>query len=231
MIGLQLPLGLQLRDDATFENFYPDENVALVAEMQALAAGDGDQFLFIWGKPSSGRTHLLQACCQQAGQNNLSAIYFSLRDHLEITPEFFDGLEAMPLICLDDIDAIAGKAEWEEALFHFYNRVRGSDACLVVAGNAAPPSLAIELPDLRSRLAWGLVYQLHELSDVAKVAALQLRAERRGIVLSEEVGNFLINRCARDMKTLYQLLDELDLASLSAQRRLTIPFVKMALNI
>lgn len=231
MYERQLPLSLQLRDDLTFGNFIAESNSAVLSQLQSLIAGVGEQFIFLWGKAGSGRSHLLQACCNEATQMGLSSVYLSVAEIHQLSPEFFEGLETINVVCIDDIDDIAGHTDWEEALFHLYNRIRDAGSRLVIAGNVAPTRLPIQLPDLVSRLAWGLVYQINELSDEGKVLALQMRAKERGFNLPVEVGNFLINRCARDMKALSNILDKLDTASLSAQRKITIPFVKIALDV
>src|SRR3569623_871177 len=130
----------------------------------------------------------------------------------------------------DGVDRIAGDRGWETALFHLYNRVREAGGQLVVAARGNPATLALDLPDLRSRLSWGLVLQLHELGDEDKAAALRLQAHQRSKEMPAEVASFLMRRCRRDMAALFALLDELDHASLAAQRRLTVPFVKSVLD-
>jgi DnaA family protein len=102
---------------------------------------------------------------------------------------------------------------------------------LIISGNQSPTTLPIKLLDLRSRLSWGLVIQLMELSDEDKINTLKLHAARRGFDLPESVGQFLISRCSRNMHDLHQLLNRLDDASLAAQRKITIPFVKNILGI
>jgi DnaA family protein len=137
-----------------------------------------------------------------------------------------EGLEALSLVCIDDVDTIAGDAAWEAALFHLFNRVRERGARIVIAGSASPRALGLGLPDLATRLAWGLVFQLHPLGDEEKAQALQLRARGRGMEMPEAVARYLLQHHARDMAALFALLERLDRASLAAQRRLTVPFVR-----
>jgi DnaA family protein len=135
-------------------------------------------------------------------------------------------------LCVDELDAIAADAHWEEALFHLYNRVRDQGkTTLIFAGRNPPRHAPIKLADLRSRLGGSLVWQLNELNDEAKVSSLCLQAEKRGLELSAHVGQFLVTRCARNMHDLHALLNRLDEASWIAQRRLTIPFIKTTLGI
>jgi DnaA family protein len=133
---------------------------------------------------------------------------------------------------VDELDEIAGDAAWEEALFHLYNRVRDlARGTLIFATRHAPRKSLIQLPDLKSRLAAGLVVQVHELSDLDKIAVMCRWAEKRGLELSQVVGQFLLSRCGRNLHDLHALLDRLDNASWVLQRKLTIPFIKTVLDI
>ena len=141
-----------------------------------------------------------------------------------------DGLEQMDLICLDDIQLIAGDVLWQKAIFDLYNRVLEQNKCLLISGDQSASHLNINLPDLVSRLSWGLTEQLKPLDDAQKVVALQYRANQRGLVLTNEVVSFLLTRLTRDMSTLINTLDKLDKASILQQRKITIPFIKDVLN-
>ena len=124
------------------------------------------------------------------------------------------------------MQAILGKQEWELALFSLFNRLRDSGTRLVIAANCAPRELAIVLPDLLSRLQSGVVFQLHGLRDDEKRFALQLRATQRGIALSEEVLNYVLQRNDRSMQGLLSLLEKLDQFSLQTKRRITVPLLR-----
>jgi len=221
----QLPLPVRLRDEATFDNFLPQNATrALIAALQQQASGAGEAIIYLFGGRGSGKSHLLQASCHQAGG---SAIYLPLSELMEFEPaEVLQGIEALDLVCLDDVDRVLQRSDWELALFNLCNRAREQGCRLLVAGNAAPRALAVNLPDLRSRLAWGIVYQLQDAPDDEKVAILQFRAARRGLTLSREVCSYIVTRSARDTEALLGLLDKLDNASLIEQRALSIPFVK-----
>lgn len=223
----QLALAIQLNDEATLDDFHWGDNLLL---QQHILDQTNKQLLYIWGLTGSGKSHLLQACCQAFQPSD--AIYLPLRTLKEFGPEVLDGLERHSLICIDDIDAIAGHSDWEEALFHLYNRIRdqGSQK-LIVSANTLPSNTQIKLADLKSRLSWGLVIQLTELHDAHKIDTLQRHAQKRGFELPTSVAQFLINRCARNMHDLHQLLNRLDESSLVAQRKITIPFVKQTLDL
>jgi DnaA family protein len=186
--------------------------------------------LYLWGAAGSGKSHLLQACCQ-AMNGNQSAIYLPLQTLKEWGPEMLEGIDQQALIGIDDIDTIANLPVWEEALFHLYNRVRDNEkTTLIITGKCPPMQLPLRLPDLQSRLSWSLVIQLNELNDQDKMNTLKLHAHKRGLELSTHVGRFLLNHCARNMHDLHTLLNLLDEASLVAQRKITIPFVKHTLG-
>jgi len=219
----QLALPLRLADHAVFGSYLSTGNEALVATLGELADAGGRQGCWLWGAPSSGKTHLLQAVCDRAGDRS---VYVPLRHLLDAGPDLLEGLESRELVCLDDIDAVAGEERWEAALFELYNQIFDADRCLIVAAAMSPRECPINLPDLQSRLARLPAFQVQVLSDEDSVLALQLRARHRGLDLPGDTARYLLNRSRRDMASLYGLLDKLDREALRAQRRLTIPFVK-----
>lgn len=230
-LSAQLTLGLSLKDEATFDNFYLGKNAEIIAELKKTVGGQGERIIYLCGSRGQGLSHLLQACCHEAHKKHLSSVYLPLAHLSTLKPDVLMGLESLSLVCLDDLQMIAGLPAWEEAVFHLYNRIYDAGGRLIIAAHDLPKSIQLKLPDLISRLAWGIVYQLHPLSDEEKLSALTMRANRRGITLSEEVGKYLLTHCPRHMGTLFAALEALDKASLAAQRRLTIPFVKEVLEI
>ncbi|HHF7367576.1 TPA: DnaA regulatory inactivator Hda [Legionella bozemanae] len=226
----QLALAIKLNDEATLADFNWGSNKLLQQQLHNMLTNREDRLLYLWGNTGSGKTHLLQACCQAAHTH--SAIYLPLTLLKEWGPQAIEGLEEQELICIDDIDVIAKDPAWEEALFHLYNKIKDMEkSILIISGNQSPTTIPIQLADLRSRLSWGLVIQLMELNDEDKINTLKLHALKRGFDLPESVGQFLLNRCSRNMHDLHNLLNRLDDASLAAQRKITIPFVKDTLNI
>lgn len=227
----QLALGISLRDDATFANFYAPNNLQIIASLNALVQiqNPTESFIYLWGIPGSGRSHLLQASCHAFNQAQQSTAYLPLRDNPHLTPQVLEDLEHMNLICIDDIEVVLGNLVWEEALLHFYNRVREQGTRLIISGNNLPTQLPGLLADLKSRLGWGLVYQVKELDEVQIIEALQMRAANRGLKLPKEVAEYLLKHYPRNMAVLCDMLVQLDQASLIAKRRLTIPFVKQVI--
>jgi len=228
----QLALNLALGEDATFENFYEKEAThPLTDYLKSTLLKEDELFIYLWGSSGSGLSHLLQAACHFAAEQEHTTIYFSLKDHQQLSPAILQNLQQCQLVCIDDIDCIAQQAAWEEALFHCFNQLRNAKVPLLVSAKAAPASLAFALADLKSRMQWGPTFQLTALSDSDKLAALQQRANLRGIKLSDEVGLFLLRHLSRSTHFLFESFGRLDKASWQEQRKLTIPFVKKVLNI
>lgn len=228
---IQLPLPFHFQEFATFENFYPGNNQPLLNYLDLLIKGQGERYVYLWGAKGVGRSHLLQACCQRASENNLSALYLSFQQIDELEPKILENLANFSLICLDDIQLIAGKKQWEEAVFHFYNHLESKQTRLLISGNVLPKSLPIRLNDLASRLGSGVILQLQGLNDADKIKALQARAEEKGLELPAKVGEFMLSYLTRDLDSLLAALEKLDQVSLIEQRKLTIPFVKKILKI
>ena len=226
----QLSLGINLNDDATFENFFlldQDHKCQVLAVLRNQLVSGDEPFVYLWGPTGCGVSHLLQASCHQASTNGLQVQYLPLAELLDYTPQsLLENLEQLPLICLDDVQLVAGNTHWEEALFSLYNRVRQAHGRLLVGADCTPRELPLQLPDLQSRLGWGPVFQLQSSDDELKTLIIQFRASRRGMELSDDVARYLINRAARDLSELMACLDTLESASLEEKRKLSIPFVK-----
>lgn len=223
----QLALPLRLADHAVFESFWPAGNEAVVAMLESLAGGGGVPGCWLWGAPATGKTHLLQAVCERLGDR---AMYLPLGHLVSAGPGIVDGVAARSFVCIDDIEAVAGRRDWELALFDLCNQLTDTGGTLLAAARTTPRECAIELPDLQSRLTRLPVFRVQALPEPERVRALQLRARHRGLDLPDETARFLLGRSRRDMASLYRLLDELDAAAMKAQRRLTIPFVREVMS-
>lgn len=227
-ISSQLTLGVGLDDDATFENFLVGfENQQAVDYLQH----DGsEKFVYLWGNGSPGLTHLLQAACHRSAEKNRSAMYLPLKEFESLSTQMLQGANSLSLVCIDDVQMIAGNKEWEAALFTAFNAIKDSDTCLFVAADCSPQVLDIQLADLHSRLQSGLILQLAPLEDEEKVLALQLRARNRGMELGDSVADYILTRAERKLGALMSILDELDKSSLEQKRKLTVPLVKSTLG-
>jgi DnaA family protein len=227
--GYQLPLSFSTPPGSGFGDFVPGSNAEAVSLLQALAAGRESAAVYLWGPPVSGKTHLLYAVCAEVAARGRPA-YVPLREARSWAPQVLEGLESADLVCIDDVDAMVRDVDWERGLFHLYNRLRDAGKPIVISGRYRPDLAPVELADLRSRLTGGLVFRLEPPDEAAKIAALQRRARLRGLEVPEAVAHYLLRRCPRDLGSLLKLLDRLDEASLSAQRRLTVPFVRAFLE-
>jgi DnaA family protein len=221
----QLPLALRWPRRQRFEHFHAGANAAALAAVQALALEPGAPWVYLHGASGSGRSHLLMAACQAASAVGRRVQYLplaTLRDHAAA----LRGVAGSELLALDDLGAIAGNRDAEHALFDLYNRTRAEGGALLFAADATPVQLGIELPDLRSRLGACTQFALKPLDDDERRAVLKAQAASRGIELDDSVLDWLVARYARDLGALLDLLDKLDQASLAAQRRITIPFLR-----
>ena len=156
----------------------------------------------------------------------MTPVYVPLAEAAELSPSLLEDAEKAPLVCLDDMESIAGRTDWEAALFSLTERMRAAGGLQVCAANVPPGRLGLRLPDLTSRLAWGTVYSLQSLGDAEKLEAVRLRAHNRGFDMPEDVVQYILSRYPRDMRSLFDLLDRIDRASLTHQRRVTIPFLR-----
>jgi DnaA family protein len=224
----QLPLGVGLRDGARLESFVAGRNGEIVELLSSGAGRSALRVLWVWGRHGTGKTHLLQAACASVADRGGSASYLDPAAGAE--PGWLEGCENLDLVCLDGLEEISRDAAWNHALFRLHTLMQDGPASLCIATEQPPAAVEFQLPDLRSRLLAGSVHQLHELDDAGQAEALQLRAARRGLDLSAESALYLVHRLPRDMHTLCEVLDRLDQASLVAQRRLTVPFLRQALE-
>jgi DnaA-homolog protein len=225
----QLPLSLRWPRRQRFEHFHAGANAAAVAAAQALATQPGAPWLYLSGAAGSGKSHLLLAACQAANEAGRTVQYLplkALRDHATV----IRGVAGSAFLALDDLDALAGDRDAEHALFDLYNRARAEGAAIVFAAQVVPTQLSIALPDLRSRLGACTQFALKPLDDVERREVLKHQAALRGIQLDDAVLDWLFARYARDTGALLDLLDRLDQASLAAQRRITVPFLRTFLR-
>lgn len=223
---LQLLLDLGLREALTLEDFEPGENQGALAQVRAAVAGGG---VFLWGPPGSGKSHLLQGACHAAGTAGRRAIYLPLAQWVHRSAAVLEGISGLDLLALDDVHAVAGRRDWETALFTLSDALRDAGGGLLAAGPSAPGGLGLAMPELVTRLGRLPVYRLTPMDDAAKARAMMRRAGARGIRLTEPVVRYLMARHPRDTHALFGFLDRLDRRSLVEGRAVTIPFVRRLL--
>ena len=226
----QLTLNIRLRADATFETFeFAEGQADLGRALAAFARGEGqDAQWYLWGAAETGKTHLAQAVCHAAAQIGATSAYFPLRRMAAAGASCLEGMENVHLLAVDDVDAVWGDAQWALGLFALINRARERGTRLLFTASDRPPQDV--LADLRSRLLWGPVYQLHRLSDEGLQGLLRRSAQARGFDLGVAESQYLLRHVARQPSALLAALDVLDRASLRAKRRLTVPFIRSVLE-
>jgi len=226
----QMILSVATGDALSFESFYASEaNQELLALLTAFAERSETNQIFLWGEQHSGKTHLLQACCNLATNLGQRVSYLPLKALIGHGSGISRGLDDMDLVVVDDVDQILGGRDWEEALFDLINRARTGQQRLLFSAAENPRHLRCSLPDLASRLIWGETYNLQSLSDKDKRLALRQRASQRGFELNDRVLDYLSRHYPRDMGSLLSILDVLDQESIRQQAKITVPFVKQVL--
>lgn len=226
----QLPLAVRLRAGSVFASYLPGANRVALTLLQDLMRSVATPAIFLYGVVGVGKTHLLQALCAQAGEQRRSASYVPLRELQSYGPDVLAGLENNSLLCIDDVGCVAQQPEWNRALFNAYRDLEEQGGKLILADEQPPAALPFALRDLSSRVLAGTVLRLQPLNEDERLAALRLHAVQRGLELPDDTAGYLLKRLPRDMATLCGFLDELDIESLAAQRKLTVPFVKAVLE-
>jgi len=216
----QLLLELAPPPPPTLENFAPGKNGAALKALREALEG-GERFVFLWGASGSGKTHLLRGFAGVAGAGRAAA-------YLRASNADWARAAGLEVAAVDDVARLDDSGQI--ALFDLCNRLRASGGALAASSGAPPVRLALRA-DLRSRLASGIVLQLHPLSDEDKAAALHAHAAARGIALDAELIRYFLTHFDRDMGTQIAVLDALDRYSLQRKRPITLPLLKEALSL
>ena len=195
----QLALSVQLPDDETFDSFQSESSQLVVQQLKQYLKHVSEPLpehnkkvhsLYLFGLTGVGKSHLLHASCVYADTLGMTSLCLSFSELTQLSVDVLEGLENIDLVCLDDIQLIAGNKEWQQAVFDLYNRMIEQNKCLIITGDQSVAELKITLPDLVSRLSWGLTEQLKPLTDKEKSFALQYRAQQRGVFISDDVASF-----------------------------------------
>lgn len=226
MKGLQLPLGVQLADTASFDTFHAGPNADTVTALRAGLA----PLVLLFGPRASGKTHLLQALTREAAARRPCAYVPLAELARHEAADVLDGLEHRALVALDDLEAALGRPGWAVALLRLLDAVRTRDGVAVLSASAPPERLPVPLADLRTRLSAAAIYGLKPLTDADREQLLAERARARGLELPADAARYLLARLPRDAGSLTGALDRLDRATLTAQRRLTLAFVQQWLR-
>ena len=225
----QLPLALRYPPEQRLDT-YLQAPVGLLEHLRALAEGQPVGAVFLHGDHGAGKTHLLVAACAAAGALGHKPAYLGLKHLRGRLAAACEGLDNAALVAVDDVDAIAGAREDEVALFHLHNRLRDAGSALLYAATTAPEGMPLALPDLRSRFAQCTRWSLPQLDDTGRTELLRQRAAARGLDFDDAALEWLLRRASRDLGSLTAIFEQLDHASLAAQRRLTVPFLRQVLE-
>ncbi len=225
-MSAQIPLALRWPAHQRFASFVAGNNAAGIDMLRAAAHGEGGEGVFLAGVRGSGKTHLLIAVCAEAAAAGRSAQYVDLSRLGAEPAESIRRFAGNDLLAIDNVDSIAGVGAAEHALFDLYNRCRAEGTTMVFAASEPPLALALNLPDLVSRLAACTQWQILPLDEVVRRRIVHDLASARGLELDDAVLDWLFTRRARDLGTLVGLLDRIDQAALAAQRRVTVPFLR-----
>jgi DnaA-homolog protein len=225
----QLPLAFRCPPDQRLEA-YLRAPAGAIGLLRALARGEAGDWPYLAGVSGTGKTHLALAACAEAQAAGRSAAYLPLAAAAGRVREALQAREAQQLLALDGVEALAGRSDDELALFEFHNRARAAGVAVLYTAAAAPDALPLALPDLRSRLAQCTRIVLAPLDDEGRRDVLRDRARRRGLVLEPGALDWLLRHRGRDLAGLTAALDRLDRASLAAQRRVTLPFLREVLE-
>jgi len=225
----QIPLQLEPRRDSRFEDFVSGPNHAIVEALKHMPAEPGSS-VFLFGDEGSGKTHLLNALCYETRERQGRAFYLTLKRLPKDAIASLQGLEQLDLVCVDDLHVIAGDQAWEEALFHCFNRIREANGRLLVSSRKRLSALDLGLPDLASRLAWGLRLPLMPLEDQDKLAVIDLHSNALGLSLPVDVQQYLLKHHDRSMAALIQTVEYLHQAALTNKRRITVPLAREVLK-
>jgi DnaA family protein len=225
----QIPLQLEPRRPDRFDDFIAGPNENTLAAVRQLLNEPGGS-LFLSGPDGSGKSHLLNALCHEARANGLAAFYIAPKRLPEEAAASLEGLQVLDLVCVDDLDSVAGNPVWENALFACFNEVRAAHGRLIVSSKQPLASIKFHLPDLASRMAWGVRQNLRLPDDGGKLEILQQRAVALRIDLPLDVQNYLLKYSKRDMSSLLLALERLKDAAFAGKRKITVPLAREVLK-
>jgi DnaA family protein len=227
----QLPLNLSLQTNTQLGDYIAGDNKTLLELLQAQRETHAQDIIYLTGEPGSGRTHLLMGQCNATQALGLQVAYLPCQELLTLTPSVLDGFAQFDLLAIDDVEQLADNNNWEQALFNLFNQARDRGCRLLFSAQESAKNSGFQLADLSSRLSWGITYRLKPLDDTQREDLLINLAVRHGLDMPQEVANYLLKRETRDTKHLVALIKQLDQASLAAQRRLTLPFVRKQITL
>lgn len=234
----QLVLPISKRKQTNLDNFISGENEQVLNHIRSILDGSSpyeqtsQRISVVTSNKSAGKTHLLIGACDYAEKVGLSSQYMDLELLKNMPPEILSTYCDKSLLCIDNLQMVEKSFEWQKAVFDVINQFIENDRhLLLIASTLAPENIEYSLPDLKTRLAWGINFSLFELNDLDKQHAISMHLASLGLVFSEDIVPFIFKRCTRDMSKIDKLVQTLDEASLQNKRKITIPFIKQILSI
>ena len=226
----QIPLPLSFDKRFSMDNYFAPNGDYVTHELKALFDETGESLIGLWGGVDAGKTHLLNACAHYARHCKLPFHLFDAAQLLEADAQSFSDFPPGSVLGVDNLDLLSGNRAWEEQFYQLINRVKQGELRFVFSLSRNPRDIGFRLPDLKSRLMWGLLIALQSPDDDQLADLLKRRAQLLGLEINADVLNYLLNHFSRKLSDQMQLLYRLDHAALSRQRKITIPFIRETLQ-
>jgi DnaA family protein len=227
---VQIALPLTFDKQFSFDNFLSEQADFFTSSLKSSINQVGESLIGVWGGQDSGKTHLINATAHFARQQSSRFQFYDGFQLMECDPAQFDDFVNCEILLVDNLDAICGDLQWEQKFYQLINACKQGEMTLLFTVSVNPQFLDCTLPDFQSRLSWGLLLQLPVVVDTDIGQVLKFRAELLGIDLSKEVITYLLTHYSRQLSAQMGILRLLDEMSLSAKKRVTVPFVKKALS-
>jgi DnaA-homolog protein len=226
----QIPLPLSFDKRFSFSNYIADNAGYIVKHLTELFDETGESLIGLCGGVDSGKTHLLNGCAHYARDSKIPFHLFDAQQLVQVKAKNFGEFPEGSVIGVDNLDLLAGNRAWEEQFYQMINRVKSGELRLVFSLSRMPRDTGFRLPDLKSRLMWGLLITLQPVDDLQLESILQKRAKLLGLKISEDALSYLLSHFSRKLSDQMELLYKLDHISLSSQRKITIPLIKQSIS-
>jgi DnaA family protein len=214
----------------SFDNFLSEQAEFFTSSLKSSINQIGESLIGVWGGQDSGKTHLINAAAHYARQQSSRFQFYDGLQLMKCDPAQFDDFANCEILLIDNLDAICGLRQWEQKFYQLINACKQGEMTLLFTVSVNPQFLECTLPDFQSRLNWGLLLQLPVMVDADIGKVLKFRAELLGIELSREVITYLLTHYSRHLSAQMSILRLLDKMSLSAKKRVTVPFIKQTLS-
>ncbi|MBT3204612.1 MAG: hypothetical protein HOM14_12430 [Gammaproteobacteria bacterium] len=222
----QIPLPLSFDKRFSLENYIAENSAYICQNLTALFDETGEPLIGLWGGIDSGKTHLLNACAHYARHCHVQFHLFDALQLLEAEAQSFSDFPYGSVLGVDNLDLLAGNRDWEEQFYQLINRVKSGEIRFVFTLSRNPRDIGFRLPDLKSRLMWGLLISLNSPDDEQLSEVLKARAKLLGLEMSDGALNYLLTHYSRKLSEQMKLLYQLDHASMSSKRKITIPLIR-----